>query len=73
MAPTTEEQPKRVYCFKMHESDVLVRIAAERLCRPSKNDPTYRLKVDDNLVGELRSANVDAWWIEEGTTPNLVL
>lgn len=64
MSPTVEQPETRTYCLQMKDGTV-VRVRAATICRPTADDPTYRLKLEGHVVGEFAADAVSGWWIAE--------
>ena len=64
MSPTVERPAQRTFCLQMADGAV-VRVRAATICRPTKDERTYRLKREGHLVGEFEAEKVAGWWIDE--------
>lgn len=64
MAPTVEEPTKRQYDINLKSGET-VRVWADRICRPSAQEPLYRLKRDNSIVAEFAAEHVIGWSMVE--------
>lgn len=62
MAPTIEKRPQRIYVLEMDSK--AIEVAAETICEPATDDPTYTLKCDGEVVGRFRQEAINGWWIK---------
>ena len=64
MAPVVEEPPRRQYAINLKSGET-VHVWADRICRPSAEEPLYRLKRADAVVAEFAAAHVIGWSMTE--------